>query len=250
MKNFSWIVVLLISLFGCNNQKPKYDSPVYQQLAEVDQEARESMYRGLKKRINYKQKLFNEEYARSNEEHQKTLVALSKKYIGTVLTDTIFPFWYDTEWDYNGTTTVPGRGDIACGYFVSTTLKHAGFNVDRVKLAQQASSRIIESICGTGKTHIIGNNDHQQLEAYMINQPNGLYILGLDNHVGFIHKADSSVNIVHSNGVSGSLMVVKEPISKSKLVLRSNAYYIGSIFANNQLFVNWIRKSKIKTITT
>jgi len=35
----------------------------------------------------------------------------------------IFPFWYGTEWDFNGTTQQPGTGRIACGYFVSTVLQ-------------------------------------------------------------------------------------------------------------------------------
>ena len=43
------------------------------------------------------------------------------------LRDDLLPAWNGTAWAMNGTSQVPGRGSIACGYFVSTTLMHAGF---------------------------------------------------------------------------------------------------------------------------
>ena len=57
--------------------------------------------------------------------------------------DSIFPAWMGTNWDFNGTSNVPKQGEIACGYFVSTTLKHVGFNLNRYKLAQQAASVVL-----------------------------------------------------------------------------------------------------------
>ncbi len=47
--------------------------------------------------------------------------------------------WLGTPWDFNGTADGPGGGKIACGYFVATLLKDAGFRVDRYQLAQQPS---------------------------------------------------------------------------------------------------------------
>lgn len=49
----------------------------------------------------------------------------------------IAPFWYGTPWDFNGTTEQPGTGAIACGYFVTTVLRDAGVQLERVRLAQQ-----------------------------------------------------------------------------------------------------------------
>ena len=37
--------------------------------------------------------------------------------------------WLGTPWDFNGTCETPGSGKIACGYFVSTILRDAGFQV-------------------------------------------------------------------------------------------------------------------------
>lgn len=37
------------------------------------------------------------------------------------ITQKVFPYWYGTKWDFNGTTEMPQEGSIACGYFVTTT---------------------------------------------------------------------------------------------------------------------------------
>ncbi len=54
----------------------------------------------------------------------------------------IFPHWIGTKWDYNGYTNEPGEDKlIACGYFVSTSLKHMGFNWNRFDLAKMYSKK-------------------------------------------------------------------------------------------------------------
>ena len=239
-------IVTLLFATGCSKEiHYDYDSPVYQQLQALSKSQKATRYKALRSRIDHKKQLFTEEYARSGTDHQRTLVALSKKYLYRTLTDTIFPYWYDTRWDYNGTTQSPGEGQIACGYFVTTTLAHAGFRIDRVKLAQQASSKIIQTLCDG--YHVIGHNNTKQLKSYMLNQVDGIYIIGLDNHVGFLHKKGNSVTMVHSNGVSGSMKVCEEPIESCKLINNSDAFYIGNLQANDAIYKKWIQQTYIPT---
>jgi hypothetical protein len=54
------------------------------------------------------------------------------------------------------TSETPGRGEIACGYFVSTVLRDAGFGVERVRLAQQASERIVRTLSAPTRSAAIG----------------------------------------------------------------------------------------------
>ncbi|MFT5617115.1 MAG: hypothetical protein ACI85I_000331 [Arenicella sp.] len=42
------------------------------------------------------------------------------------LINQIIPFWYGTEWDFNGYTAIPNQGEIACGYFVSIHSEMSG----------------------------------------------------------------------------------------------------------------------------
>ena len=58
----------------------------------------------------------------------------------------IVPHWIGTPWDFNGITQSPGKGKIACGYFVTTVLRDAGVKINRVKMAQCASETKINSL--------------------------------------------------------------------------------------------------------
>ncbi len=49
-------------------------------------------------------------------------------------------------WDFYGTTTTPREGKIACGYYVTTVLEQAGFHLQRVLLAQQASAYVVQTL--------------------------------------------------------------------------------------------------------
>ncbi|WP_225432174.1 hypothetical protein, partial [Limosilactobacillus reuteri] len=46
----------------------------------------------------------------------------------------LFSHWKNTAWDFNGTSTVPGEGSIACGFFVTTLLQDMDLNINRRKL--------------------------------------------------------------------------------------------------------------------
>ena len=100
---------------------------------------------------------------------------------------------------------MPKKGEIACGYFVSTTLRRIGFNLRRYKLAQQYSSGIVKSLCNQIK--YVRNNDAEKLFRYIRSQPNQLYIVGLDNHVGIISKESGGIYFVHSSW-HGTITVV------------------------------------------
>lgn len=239
-----------ITASSCNKDSInyKYSDPIYKSTYAYSSSQLDAYYGETKSNIQHKNKLFKEEYVRSDANHQKTLLELSKKYIYTTLKDTIFPIWYDTRWDYNGTTQTPRNGNIACGYLVTTCLRDMGFKLERARLAQQASSNIIKSLCGNNM-HIIGHNNLKGLESYMLSKNDGIYIIGLDNHVGFIVKEGNILHAVHSNGISGSLEVVKEPMLKCKLIQKSQAFYIGDLMANTKVIKAWIRNEKIPTLS-
>ena len=61
-------------------------------------------------------------------------------------------YWSGTGWDYNGVSRTPGQGSIACGYFVTTLLQDLGFSVERVRLAQAASSIMIGELTTNQRT--------------------------------------------------------------------------------------------------
>jgi len=89
-------------------------------------------YNSLLDVIENKRAYFKSQYTAAP---QKTLDSVSHYFLNTLLNN-IVPHWYGTTWAYEGHTNVPVQGEIACGYFVSTTLRHFGFKLNRYKMAQ------------------------------------------------------------------------------------------------------------------
>jgi hypothetical protein len=165
----------------------------------------------------------------------------SSNLLFDVLSHDVFPAWYETPWDFSGISNVPGEGKIACGYFVSTTLKHVGFNLNRYKTAQQAASVIIHEICG--KEYSKKYNSERILVKELSAKPNGLYVVGLDYHVGFLVVENNQVYFVHSDFFNGK--VVREKASTSTAFISSQNYVLGRITNNSPLLAKWLANTRI-----
>lgn len=157
------------------------------------------------------------------------------------LVDSVFPAWYGTKWDFNGITNVPKQGLIACGYFVSTTLKHVGFNLNRYKMAQQAASVIINETCG--KSYVKTHRNVDTLLNRLRKQPDGLYVVGLDYHVGFLLVEQSKVYFIHADFFNGK--VVRELASTSEAFTSTGIYVLGQITGNKPLMKRWLKGTRI-----
>lgn len=171
-----------------------------------------------------------------------TLQAMASAYLYTTLTDSIFTYWYGTTWDFNGITEKPRKGKIACGYFVTTTLKHCGFSLPKVKLAQQAASIIIRTLCP--KKSIKTYNDLKELKAYLDTQPEGIYIVGLDTHVGYLWNTREELYFVHAS-YSGNRQVSKERWQESVVLGKSKLFVVGNLLDNLELMNHWIKGTKV-----
>lgn len=168
----------------------------------------------------------------------------ARAYLLKTLTDSIFPHWYETPWDFNGTTEVPRQGNIACGFFVSTTLQHAGFNIDRVKCGQQASSVFINALCKPGSVKWITKNDTSRLYSHLLAQPDGLYLIGLDYHTGFIQKDGKDLWMIHA-AYWPHHKVVKETVQACAHILESKIFVVGNLSGNNSLIKKWMSREYI-----
>jgi hypothetical protein len=158
----------------------------------------------------------------------------------------LLEFWYGTPWDFYGTTETPGQGKIACGYFVTTVLRDLGLKVQRAKLAQQASENIILTLT---------TDDH--IKRYRLKHINdfvedvrkagpGIYIVGLDIHVGFIINVDDEVYFIHSSYMD-PLCVIKERALQSKILIASKYRVLGKISADDELILKWLRGDQFMT---
>jgi len=150
----------------------------------------------------------------------------------------IFPYWYGTKWDFNGTTQKPQEGAIACGYFVTTTLLHMGVRINRVKMAQCASEEMIRSLTTKKNIYHLSGLSLIEFEKKLIQLGPGLYIIGLDNHTGYILISEEGNFFIHASGWF-PFKVVKDKLSESKVIGRSKYRVVGRISDDEQFLKNW-----------
>lgn len=162
-----------------------------------------------------------------------------RSYVYRHIADSLFPYWLDTPWDFNGTTQVPGSGTIACGYLVTTLLQHAGFTINRYRIAQLSAENIIMSLCPRSSIHRYSDMPLDSFCNVMAAMGDGLYVVGLDYHVGFLYVKNNEVFFLHSTYVHPSC-VMEEKASES-VVLESTRYrVVGKLLATTELVRQWV----------
>ncbi|MGC6467236.1 MAG: hypothetical protein ACON38_13400 [Akkermansiaceae bacterium] len=148
--------------------------------------------------------------------------------------------WLGTDWDLNGTCSTPGSGKIACGYFVSTILQDAGFKVERYKLAQQASQKIIGTFLPRNQMHVRAGKSYDDFLQEVVSRGPGIRIVGLDKHVAFlVVQEDSSIRFIHSSG--GEPYCVVDEGRHNATALKNSKYRVtGEITGNDDVIHRWL----------
>ena len=157
--------------------------------------------------------------------------------------------WLGTPWDFNGIAHEPGRGEVACGYFVSSVLQDAGFKVEWAPLAQQPSQNILGTFLPPDQMKIRVGIDYDKFLAELSESGAGVYIVGLDSHVAFlVLTGGGEVRFIHSSGAR-PWCVVDESREEAH-VLRASRYRVsGNLTANGEVLRNWLLGASFKTRT-
>jgi hypothetical protein len=168
-----------------------------------------------------------------------TCLAEARKLWLTTLDSTVFPAWEGTPWDFYGQSWEPRQGSIACGYFVTTALHHSGLRLPRTLLAKQAATVIIRNLTTEAHMHRYRGMSQADFVQEMRQLGPGLYVLGLDYHVGFLRvREGGAVQMVHSS-YTGAGGVVREA-ADSSTALESQARVVGKISDDPTLLRAWL----------
>jgi hypothetical protein len=162
-----------------------------------------------------------------------------EKLFTNAVTQNIIPGWIGTAWDFNGISQTPQKGSIACGYFVTTVLRDAGLNIARVKLAQCASEQMITALVQPKYIQRFSNLPITNFIASIQQQGYGLYIVGLDNHTGFIYNDGREIYFIHSTFV-GTKNVQQEKAAASRVLQQSKYKVLGKISADEKVLERWM----------
>jgi hypothetical protein len=147
--------------------------------------------------------------------------------------------WLGTPWDFNGTAEGPGKDPIACGYFVATVLRDAGFRVDRYKLAKQPSENILRTFLPRRALLRRVGVPYETFAAEARSLDPGIYIIGLDTHVAFLVAENRTFRFIHSSG-SQPWCVVDEGETEAAVLKSSNYRILGNLSADRRVLTRWL----------
>lgn len=223
------IQVLLISISSCTIKEKQIKQPTLKTQTSV------------KLTINYDScKIAIQHYKQKQKQvwHRLSKTAQERIFTSAVI-ETIIPAWIGTAWDFNGTTETPQQGSIACGYFVTTVLRDAGLPIARVKLAQYASEQMITTLIQSKYISRFSNIAMEDFIETIKKDGYGLYIVGLDNHTGFIYNDGKDIYFIHSTFI-GTRNVQKENAVTNQILKQSKYKVLGKISSDEKILERWI----------
>lgn len=196
-------------------------------------------YLSTKEEVTKKQNEFRDQYNQvaSNNERSE-IVHEVRSYIFETLTERIFPAWYGTPWGFNGTSRVPGERKIACGTFVIYTLQDAGFKIPS-RMSRQPSENIIKNLISSADIKRFSNASIERVLNWIRTKGEGLYIVGLDIHVGFIINTGDKITFCHSSYYNPPMKVVNQDAMDRSPLVDSRYRIVGKIL-DDQMVTKWI----------
>jgi hypothetical protein len=138
---------------------------------------------------------------------------------------------------------------ISCSYFLTAALQNAGLVLEsRARFAQAPASWIQRALLPPGgQIHRYGGLPPEELERRLVAEHgDGLYVVGLDIHVGFLLIRDGHVTFVHSSYTPPGT-VVEEPLRSSLAIAysRSKGYWVSPLFRDDRLVELWLRAAPV-----
>lgn len=176
--------------------------------------------------------------------NKDSVVRCAQQFLFTTMTNQVFPCWYGTQWAYHGTTQVPRKGKIACGYFVTTTIRDLGFDVPRVRWAQLPSESMIKEMTDRKYIKRYRFADIGHIESEIIKWGDGLYVVGMDSHTGFIVNKKGVCRFVHSDYYNALGGVISERLNSNN-PLKSSKYRVVGKVLTNEMVRKWLRQEKL-----
>ena len=184
-------------------------------------------------------------HAAAKNEAERKIVEKDARVILEMVLPAMMRCWLGTPWDFNGIAARPGEGPVACGYFVATVLRDAGFQLDRYRLAQQPSENILRTFLPKSSCNLTIGQKYKLFADNLEKSTPGIYIIGLDTHVAFLVVESGSFQMIHSSGTR-PWCVVDESRDHSPVLEKSNWRMIGNLTGDKQLVKRWLRRDKFK----
>jgi hypothetical protein len=138
---------------------------------------------------------------------------------------------------------------VSCSYFLTAALQNAGLVLQsRTRFSQAPALWIQRALLPPGQpVRRYGNVPADELERRVARDlGDGLYVVGLDIHVGFLVVEGGRATFVHSSYTPPGA-VVQEPVTESLAIANSRpkGYWISPLFRDDRLVELWLRSSPV-----
>ena len=163
------------------------------------------------------------------------------------ITDTILPAWMGTPWGLGPNSTAirphqPGKV-VGCSYFVTGVLMNAGLRLkSRAHFAQAPSVLMQQSLTPERRDlHRFPGMPFDVLTRRLLALGDGVYIVGLNIHTGFLVIKSGAVHVVHASYTPPN-QVVDEALGESLVIAYSfqRGYVVTPLFKDDRLVDFWL----------
>lgn len=173
----------------------------------------------------------------------------AREVVRGAIIDRLLPAWQGTRWSFHGTATRPHASEgIACGYFVATILQHAGLRLtSRSRFGQAPALDIQRALTPKpDDLHRIFSVPATEVERRIVELGPGLYVIGLNVHVGFVVVRERAARFVHAS-YTGRRVVTDEPLGEAKAIhaSRKAGYFVTPLFHDQRLVMAWLHGKSV-----
>ncbi len=204
--------------------------------------------------IRGRQQELSRQWTRARAEEAKARIRQqARELVVKSILDDIFPAWMGTPWYFGEENiegaSMPHEGSISCSQFVTAVLQNAGLRLESRPRWNDAHALYIQRSLAPGREDLHRYRDvsPRELKDNLKELEDGLYLIGLNCHVGFVVIENPQVRFVHSNYVDPEQGVVDEPLAESMAIANSQevGYWITPLFQDDRLIELWLTGRRV-----
>jgi hypothetical protein len=158
-------------------------------------------------------------------EDRASLRTEARAVVSAAIRDELVPAWLGTPWEFYGQSQTPREGAIACGHWLATVMEHAGFDVPRQRLGEQASEWIVRTFAPHGPVKTWWRVDRDVPLQWVRKQGAGVYLLGLSYHAAMLVHDGERVQVCHASPWAEIAVMCEDPERSAAMV--STVYVVG-----------------------
>jgi hypothetical protein len=160
--------------------------------------------------------------------------------------DRFFTAWLGSRWGLGlPQSTRPGQGKVNCGVFVGVIMRDAGFNLPIWKFNRQDTYHAIRSLAPRRTIRYFHKVPMTDFLAAVRKMGSGLFVIGLDFHIGFLRQDERGLRFVHASYVTRT--VVDEAAAQAIPIVTSKYRMVGKILQPNMLRA-WLSGKRIEVL--